>query len=107
VRYRPKYTYIVLLPRRASMQLHRRAPYWNVAGPYPTSPRTCTAKLVVPGPPKDGSWHMTDVELIHALVPHAVYRLGDFAVSVGSFAPKLTPVIVTEVTPPASAFVGV
>jgi hypothetical protein len=87
------------------MQLHRRVLDWNVAGPYPTSAPTCTAKLI-PEAPQDGSWHMTDVELVHALVPHAAYR-PDFAVSVGSFAPKLTPVIVTEVPPPASAFVGV
>ncbi len=85
------------------MQLQRRVPYWNVAGPYPTSAPTCTAKLKPEAP---GSWHATDVELVHALVPHAAYR-PDFAVGVGFVVPKLTPVIVTEVPPLASAFVGV
>jgi hypothetical protein len=44
---------------------------------------------------------MTDVELVHALVPHAVLR-PHVAEGVGSVAPKLSPVIVTEVPPPAA-----
>ncbi len=73
----------------------------KVGGPS----RNCTAKLVVHEPPKDGSWHATDVELVHALVPHAVW-MPTVAEGVGSFAPKLSPVIVTEVPPPATV-VGV
>ncbi len=72
--------------------------------PCPTSPPEVTSNLAVPEPPEDGSWHATDVKAVQAVVPHCTPATD--AVSEGFAAPKLTPVIVTEVPPLAGAFIG-
>ncbi len=74
-----------------------------------------TSNLAIAEPLEDGSRHTTELEAVHVVVPHAAYELMLAVVpdaqerpaeGEGFVAPKLSPVIVTEVPPLAGAFIG-
>jgi hypothetical protein len=74
------------------------------------SPPEVTSNLAVAEPLQDGSRHMTELQAVHVVVPHAAYEPDTQyrpTEGEGFVAPKLTPRIVTEVPPLAGAFIGV